>query len=231
MSAMPSGFPPSVHRARRRPTLALLGLALAVTFALAACGGSSSTTTATSASSTTGASGATGTSTARRAAVTACLKKAGLSLPARPGGAGGPGGGARPGGGAGFLLGGGGGGPTGAAGAQFAKLTAALKACGITGGLGGGGRGLGGAGGLRNSAAYKARITSYVTCVRKNGFNLPSPNLSGTGPVFSSSQVNTKDPKFVAASAKCASLLQFRRPGGAGASGAAGAAATSTTSA
>jgi hypothetical protein len=59
-----------------------------------------------------------------------------------------------------------------------------------------------------------------VACVRRNGFALPNPNLSGNGPVFSSSQVSPTNPKFLAASRPCASLLQFQPNGGAPPSGA-----------
>jgi len=51
--------------------------------------------------------------------------------------------------------------------------------------------------------------------MRKNGYNLPAPNLSGNGPVFNPAQVNRNDPKFVAAAQKCRSLLPTRFGGSA----------------
>jgi hypothetical protein len=60
-------------------------------------------------------------------------------------------------------------------------------------------------------------VTKYVACVDQHGFKLPAPNFTGTGPVFSSSQVSQSDPKFIAASKECASLLQFAPAAPAGA--------------
>jgi hypothetical protein len=48
-----------------------------------------------------------------------------------------------------------------------------------------------------------------------NGYKLPKPNLSGTGPVFDPRTVNRTDPKFIAAAQKCQALIP--RPAGAGA--------------
>jgi hypothetical protein len=52
-------------------------------------------------------------------------------------------------------------------------------------------------------------VDKYVTCVRSHGFDLPAPNFSGTGPVFSTAKVNTHSAKFIAASKACQSLLNF----------------------
>jgi hypothetical protein len=176
--------------------------------ALAACGSSSpassssSSAAATTASTTaTQAAATTPSGSGRGAALRACLKKQGITLPNRTPGSTPPAGG---GGGGGGILGGGG----GQGGNRFAnnpKLQAALKKCGANFGSGTGGN-------VRNSAAYKTAVNNFVACVRKNGYNLPAPNLSGKGPVFSASKVNQKDPKFIAASKKCASLLNVRRP-------------------
>jgi hypothetical protein len=62
-------------------------------------------------------------------------------------------------------------------------------------------------------------VTKYVACVDEHGFKLPAPNLTGKGPVFNSSQVSQSDPKFVAASKACASLLQFAPAASGGAPG------------
>jgi hypothetical protein len=40
--------------------------------------------------------------------------------------------------------------------------------------------------------------------MRSQGFNLPQPNTSGTGPVLTPGSINTQSPQFKAAGAKCA---------------------------
>lgn len=185
---------------RRAPfTLAVLAAGCSI----AACGSSSSSGSASaSASSAAGSAGAT------RSSLRACLKAHGVTLPARPPGSGnGPpaagaagaggasGAGGAPGAGGGFFGGGGG--------ARNAnpKFRAALQACG--------GRGFGGRPGAGRIS--HATIEKFVACVRAHGYNLPSPNFSGKGPVFPAN-VRT-DAKFRAASRACTSLL-FPRPGG-----------------
>jgi hypothetical protein len=193
----------------RVSTAALAALLLAL--ALAACGGSSAakSPTTTAAASTPGggaappSGGAAGpgggaANPARRAAIVACLRKQGITLP--PGF--GPGGGAgRPGGGGP----GGPGGPFGPSGprgpqsgARGGALRAALAKCGIQPGQLGGG-------GARNNPAFRSRLTAFAACMRSNGVNLPAPTTSGSGPVFGN--VNRSDPKFSAAYAKCQSTL------------------------
>ncbi|HWE13493.1 MAG TPA: hypothetical protein VG365_08280, partial [Solirubrobacteraceae bacterium] len=165
--------------ARRLPALTLT--AALVALCLAACGSSSSTSSTGSA----GAAGSGGAATssgsssgsaANRTTLAACLKAHGVTLPPRPAGAG-----QRPangaGGGPGFFGGGGGGG--GAAGGRFAnnpKLRAAFQACG-------GGRA---SGGSRFRLSHAA-VTKFVACVKQHGYNLPSPNFSGKGPIFPAS--------------------------------------------
>ncbi len=187
---------------------------------IAACGSASSSSNTTS--STTAAASAAGSSSsaaggaagsARRAQLVACLKSHGVTLPARPAGSGPPsgGGGGASGGGTGtgttgtgttprrgFFFGGG-------ARNLSPKMQAAFKACGAGFGFGGG-RGL--AGGRISHTA----ITKYVTCVRQHGYNLPSPNFSGKGPVFPANI--RSNAKFQAASKACQSLLIPPRPSG-----------------
>jgi hypothetical protein len=189
------------------------GAALAaatVSVALAACGSSSSSTSSQSSGAANGANGS------QRAAITACLKKQGITPPARtggngpggpPGGPGGaPGGAGGPAGGGG-LFGGGNGGPGG-----NSKFRAALQKCGLR--RPGGGRG----GSAVSTPAGRAALTRFTACVKKNGYTLPAPNLSGSGPVFDPKKVNRNDPKFVAAVAKCQAFIP-RPPGPAGAGG------------
>jgi hypothetical protein len=149
------------------------------------------------------------------------------------------------GGGGGFFGGGGrpGAGAAGGAG-RFAggssKFAKAFKACGSklgsnAGGRFGGGGGFRGAGGAAGAGGAggapqfsKATLTSFVSCVRKNGYAaMPDANTSGTGQPFPSSI--EKNAQFQAASKKCASILvrSFR---GAGQPGAPTTSTTSTTS-
>jgi hypothetical protein len=148
-----------------------------VTAALLAACGSSSPGSGGSASSTSSAQARAGTSS--RSALSACLKRHGLTLPAgRAGGAPGnggaaggapPAGGTPPAGGAPPSAAPGNGAPGGGfSGAGGAKLRAAFKACGAS---------------LPNrpqgAGFSKAAITAYVACVRKHGYHLPAPNLTG----------------------------------------------------
>jgi hypothetical protein len=187
---------------------------------IAACGSASSSSggaSATSSTSTTAsaAAGGRGPNSTQRAALAACLKQHGVTLPARPAGAPPPGGGTgtgttgtgttgtgttprRRGG----FFGGGGGGF-----ANNPKLRAAFQACGAKFGFRGGGRGFRG-------RLSRTNITKYVTCVRQHGYNLPNPNFSGKGPIFPANIRTNK--KFQAASKSCQSLLAPPRPSGSG---------------
>ena len=192
---------------------------LALGCLVAACGSAGSSSGASNTSTTTasaaaggGAGGGSGgeANPARRAALVTCLKQHGVTLPARPPGAGG----GPPGGGSGT-------GTTGTGtngtdttprrgffgGGGFAanpKMRAALQACGARFGFGGGSR----------FRLARANVTKYVTCVRQHGYNLPNPNFSGKGPVFPSNIRNNA--KFQAASRACQSLLVPPRPNGSG---------------
>jgi hypothetical protein len=204
-------------RVRRLPALTLTaGL---VALCVAACGSSSSTSSTSSAgaagssgsAASATASGPTSGAAANRTKIAACLKAHGVTLPARPGG-----GGRRPangaGGGPGFFFGGG-----GAAGGRFAnnpKLRAAVQACG-------GGRGFGGG---RRTLSHAA-VTKFVACVKQHGYNLPSPNFSGKGPIFPASI--SKNSKFQAAARICQADL---RPAGAPGPGGPPGSGTATTS-
>jgi hypothetical protein len=194
------------HDHLRAPTLVRRGLPgialLAATVALTACGGSSG-----------GSAAASTTGSGNRAAISACLKKQGVSLPRRNPGNGGPPGtgtgpGAAPGTGngppPGLGLGGGG---AGSSNPNRGKVQAALRKCGINFQRRGGGF-------RANNPAFRQALAKFTACVRKNGYNLPAPNTSGNGPVFSQSQVNRNDPKFIAASKKCQSLLPQRSTNG-----------------
>jgi hypothetical protein len=206
---------PHLNSNRRKPAAsapAVLVLLLAC-LGFAACGSSSgsssSTTSASAPATTTGATGAKGPNSGRFEAIRECLQKNGITLPQRT-----PGQRRRPGGAGGFLGGGGGaaGGPSLPKGVTRAQYEAALKKCG-------GGNFAGrGAGARFKSPAFKAALVKFASCMRENGVNMPEPNTSGTGPVFSSKGLNTSSPKFQAAEVKCRSDLSaaFRRGAGAG---------------
>lgn len=175
---------------------------------LAACGSSASSSSVSKSSggSSSAAASAGGGASTTRTKLEACLKQHGVTLPSRPGGfrppgSGSNGGGAPPaggfGGGGGFF-GGGGGGFAG----RFRnnpKLQAAFKACGAN--FGAGRRRF-------NPAQRKTEINNFVKCVRQHGYNLPTANLSGTGPVFPRSIESNK--KFETAARACASTLAPR---------------------
>jgi hypothetical protein len=87
------------------------------------------------------------------------------------------------------------------------KYAAAFRACAAD--FGGVRQPGAGAGFSVKSAADRAEVTKFVACVRAHGFDLPKPNFSGTGGVFSNSQVDRSSPAFKKASAACQSLLTF----------------------
>ena len=189
-----------------------LGIALAASalagLGLTACGGSASSTTATQANAaranTTGGSTGAGSTSSRGAtrprgttaarprftAVRACLQKQGVRLPTGPGG------------GAGQFLGG----ANLPKGVTRAQLQRAVSKC--LGGLGPAGR----RGAARRfnragSQRFRLALSAFAACLRKNGINVPQPNTSGAGPVFSTKGLNTASPHFKAATAKCRSAL------------------------
>jgi hypothetical protein len=211
---------PHTKTRSRKPAAAALVILLLACIGLAACGGSSSTSTSTNAAATaasgtsstattsTGASSTPGTGrgSARFAATRECLQKNGVTLPKRT-----------PGSGGGAFLGAGGG-PALPKGMTRAQFEAALRKCG--GGDFGARFGGAGRAGFRriNSPAFRQSLTKYAACLRQNGINLPAPNTSGKGPIFSTKGIVTTSPQFRAATMKCrASLVTaFRRPPGAG---------------
>jgi hypothetical protein len=234
-------------RARRRASARKRAPGVFVILVLAclgmtACGGSSgssSNAAATAATTTTGSTGTTSTGATstggsspqgaapgavgkRFGAIRECLQKNGVTLPHRTPGSGAPGGGF-PGAGRGSAL------PKGMTRAQF---EAVLKKCG--GDNFGARSGRAGRPGSRrpNSPAFRAALTKYAACLRQNGIDIPAPNTSGKGPIFSTKGIDTSSAKFRAATLKCrASLVgALRQPQGAnGATGAAAPPASGTT--
>lgn len=202
MPTNPHPVPQPTRRRRVRPLLALCVLGACV--ALAACGSSGSGSSSAGKSSSTSANKAGGPNSSQFAALRSCLQKQGITLPSAPSGAtrqpGGPGAGAPGGGAGGFQL------PKGVTQAQY---QAALKKCGA------GNLPQGGAGAF-NSASARAGLVKYAACLRQNGINVPAPNTTGKGPVFSTKGIDTSSSKFKAAQSKCQSDLKGAFPGGAG---------------
>lgn len=194
-------------RSGRKPLWGLLVMgAVLAAIVVAGCGGSSDeSTSADTAASTSGETEAGGTPPAGGGPggfeiddeAQACLEEQGLELPEM--GAGGPPEGAPSGeppqGGP----------PEGFEGGE--EMQKAFEECGIEAPQGGGPGGP-----PTDSPEFEESIEDYVACVRENGYDLPDPNLSGEGPVFSESEVDQSDPEFKAASEECQSLIAA--PGG-----------------
>ncbi|HEX3511415.1 MAG TPA: hypothetical protein VHT27_09995 [Solirubrobacteraceae bacterium] len=173
-------------------------LALALTLTLSACGGGSSakTTTKSAASTTAGGSGATARVRTRGLAkLRECLQQNGIKLPKRRGLGGG------------YLNGTSRVLPPGVSRSQY---EAVLKKCGGAPLLRGGTRGFG----RLNTPAFKAGLKQFAACMRAAGVNVPEPNTSGKGPIFSTAGLNPRSSTFRKASAKCSKLLAnaLRRP-------------------
>ncbi len=151
-------------------------------------------------------SGPAGSGAQRFAKVRECLQKQGITLPkVRPGG--GPYGGPR------GLLRPGTGGPQLPKDMTRAQFEAAVKKCG--GGGFGRARFFGGAARL-NNPAYRRALTRFAACLRRNGVNVPPPNISGNGPIFNTKGINTASAQFRTARMKCAGELRsaLRPPSG-----------------
>ncbi len=187
-------LPRPPRRRRYGPLTGLIAAAVAALL-MSACGSSSSSGAGTNSAKTTAQSGS---ASSRSAALRECLKKAGITLPSAP--SGNPGSGAPPSGGAGGFKP-----PEGASGAKFQE---AIKKCG------GGGFPAGGRGNV-NSASAKAALTKYASCMRENGVNLPAPDTSGNGPVFSTKGLDTSSQAFKSAQKVCQSDLKGAFGGGA----------------
>jgi hypothetical protein len=217
---------PSTSTNAAAKTSAAAGSSAAATTSAAGAGtasaGTSTTGTSTSGAGTSGA-GSGGTSTspgtspaggpagaagrpfaARLATVRACLSKNGVTLPTRTPGSGGG------------LLGGAKGAPALPKGMTRTQYLEILKKC--SGGLGSP-RTFRGAH-FRTSPVFQQALTKFAACMRQNGVNLPNPNTSGKGPVFTGKGIDTASPQFRQAEVKCrpvmvAALRSLRHPSGA----------------
>lgn len=201
-------------------TVALAAVALAA-LGLVACGGSSGTPSAGSQKATV-ASAATGQADSKsqsgatngnpggptggtgpqgvfrdrgtRPAVGAfreCLRRNGVTLPSGPGGA------------RGLFLGG----ANLPKGVTRAQLRAAMRACLPRGGFLARRAGAGPGARRFSSPRFRSALSDFAACLRQHGVNVPAPNTSGNGPVFSTKGLNTSSPQFRAATAQCRSAL------------------------
>lgn len=68
------------------------------------------------------------------------------------------------------------------------------------------------------SGAFRSALAKFAACLRHNGVNMPGPNTSGKGPVFSTKGINTKGSQFRTATSKCRGVLAaaFRSARGSG---------------
>jgi hypothetical protein len=82
----------------------------------------------------------------------------------------------------------------------------ALKNCGAAG-FAGAGRGGATRDGLLGNPAFKRAAATFVACMRARGVNLPPPRFSGSGPVFNTTSVDTKNSQFTAALSTCRNTL------------------------
>jgi len=182
----------------RRRWIGVAAVAMLAVLVIAGCGGSSSSGSSSSEESITSSSsqgaGARPGNFEISEEARACLKEQGFEPPE-----GGPPSGGEGGPPAGF----------GGGAANGGKFKEAFEACGIEGPTGKGKPG----GAATNSAAFRTSVKNYVACVRENGYEMPEPNLSGEGPIFSKSEVDQEDPKFKAASKKCESDLRQLKAG------------------
>lgn len=172
----------------------------------AATTSTTATSTATKATTTTGTTTAGGTQAnksaplsapvrARFAAMRACLSKSGVTLPQRGGGGvlGAP------------QL------PKGMTQVQYAEL---LRKCG------GSGTAALNAKNRFSNTRFRQALVSFAACLRQNGVNVPLPNTTGKGPIFSTKGIDTTSPKFQQARRKCRSTLVSALRSGARAGGA-----------
>jgi hypothetical protein len=211
----------NMKNALRTPAAGVVAVMALASVGLTACGGSSGSTASqtnaaakgaasaspsTAGSSTAGSSqnrnGAPPTGYGRFAAMRECLRKNGVTLPTHT-----PGSGPAGGGGA-FRAGGGASGPQLPKGVTRAQFEAALKKCG-GGNFAGAGFGRpNGAGSPRaSSPVFRQALAKFAACLRQNGVNIPTPNTSGKGPIFSTKGLNPSSPQFGAATMKCRGVL------------------------
>jgi hypothetical protein len=59
----------------------------------------------------------------------------------------------------------------------------------------------------QDQSEFQDTLLAYAQCMRKNGYDMPDPNVSGKGGPFDLGNIDQDDPKYKAAHAKCKSLL------------------------
>jgi hypothetical protein len=68
-----------------------------------------------------------------------------------------------------------------------------------------------------SNTRFRQALVSFATCLRQNGVNVPAPNTSGKGPIFSTKGIDTASPTFRQARRKCRATLLSALRAGAGA--------------
>jgi hypothetical protein len=205
---------PTVEDVLRKPTVAIIATLMLASLGLTACGGSSGSSSSRSNAAATGAASSSTSTTAsshpggpytsappRFAAIRECLRKNGIALPKRTFG---PNDRAPR---RSFRAGGSVGGPLLPKGVTRTQFEAALKKCG--------GHDFGRRFGAPNGPGFRATnspglregLAKFAACLRHNGINVPAPNTSGKGPIFSTKGIDTGSPKFRQATTKCRSAL------------------------
>jgi glyceraldehyde-3-phosphate dehydrogenase/erythrose-4-phosphate dehydrogenase len=67
-----------------------------------------------------------------------------------------------------------------------------------------------------HSKALRAALVKFAGCMRAHGIKVPTPNVSGTGPVFDPKGIDTSSAQFRAAAKACRSTLASAFPGAPG---------------
>lgn len=179
---------------RHNPIVASL-CAIAMTLTLGACGGGSSTTTSPTATSAGAKAGAaahaqstpnapstsghrtTGTVKAHLSALDVCLRAHGIVVPAQ--------------------------GAPSLKSASASRYRAALRACGAASSPSASGK----APRRALSPRFRDALVAFAACMRAHGVNLPAPNTTGKGPIFSAKGVDVRSVTFRTAERDCRATL------------------------
>jgi hypothetical protein len=64
-----------------------------------------------------------------------------------------------------------------------------------------------GAFGALGDPRYRRALAAFAACVRRHGINLPPPNTTGRGPIFTSKGIDVRSQRFRTATASCRGIL------------------------
>lgn len=62
-----------------------------------------------------------------------------------------------------------------------------------------------------SNPAFRQTLTKFAVCLQKHGVTVPTPSISGNGPVLNTKGINTSSVQFRAAWAKCRSNSDLGR--------------------